>query len=102
MRSDRMPRYMVLWNAQVSAWPTDRKQVLTVLEGAVGGGDQLLKAGPMKGLGWFTPQKGYAVCESDSKAHVLGMLQAFCPYYDYDVHEMVPWEDGKRAMLESA
>ena len=37
-----MSRYMVSWKANPSAWPTDPKQALTVIEGAIAGGDQLI------------------------------------------------------------
>ena len=53
-----MSRYMVSWKANPSAWPTDPKQALTVIEGAIAGGDQLIKAGAAKELNWFTPQEG--------------------------------------------
>ena len=97
-----MPRYMVLWSANPSAWPGDPKQALAVLEAATGGGDQLLAAGGLKELGWFTAQDGYAIFEADSKEAVLGMVQPFFPYYAQDVREIVPWESGKRAILDSA
>jgi hypothetical protein len=97
-----MPRFMVSWEANPSAWPTDPKQILAILEGATSGGDQLLKAGAAKELGWFTPQKGYGIFEADSKARVLGMVQGFFPYYTQDVREIVPWESAKQAFLDSA
>jgi len=97
-----MSRYVVLWRANPSAWPSDQKQVLAVLEGAAAGGDQLLKAGAAKELGWFTVQDGYAIIEADSKDRVLGMMQPFFPYYSQDIYEVVPWENGKQAILASA
>jgi len=97
-----MSSYMVLWRANPSAWPTDPKQALAVLEAATGGGDQLLKAGAAKEQGWFTAQEGYAMFEADSKDSVLGMVQGFFPYYTQDVREIVPWEAGKKAILDNA
>jgi hypothetical protein len=97
-----MARYMVTWKANPSAWPTEPKQVLDALEGATGGGDQLLAAGAIKELGWFTPQEGYGIFEADSKESILGMVQGFFPYYTQDVREIVPWEAGKQAILDSA
>jgi hypothetical protein len=38
-----MPKYMVLYKANPSIWPTDPKQVLALWEGIIAGGDQLLK-----------------------------------------------------------
>ncbi|MBM2812891.1 MAG: hypothetical protein HW416_3650 [Chloroflexi bacterium] len=97
-----MSRYVVLWKANPSAWPNDPKQALAVLEAVAAGGDQLLKAGAIKELGWFTGQDGYAIFEADSKDSVLGMVQPFFPYYSQDIHEVVPWESGKQAILASS
>jgi hypothetical protein len=97
-----MARYMVSWSANPSAWPTDPKEVLGALEAATGGGDQLLAGGAAKELGWFTPQEGYAIFEADSKESVLGMVQGFFPYYTQDVREIVSWDAGKKAILDSA
>jgi hypothetical protein len=30
------------------------------------------------------------------------MIQPFFPYYSQDVHEIVPWDQAKNAMLENA
>ena len=97
-----MPKFMVLWKANPSAWPADAKQGLAILEGVVAGGDQLLQMGGLKELGWFTPQEGYAIFEADSKEGVLGMVHPFFPYYSQDIREVVPWDSGKQALLESA
>jgi len=97
-----MPRYMVLYEANPSVWPTEPKQILPVLEGTIAGGDQLLKTGALKEVGWFTPQKGYAIFEADSKEKVLGMVQPFFPFYSQEIHEIVSWEKAKQALLSSA
>ena len=97
-----MSRYMVTWKANPSAWPTDPKQSLTVIEGVIAGGDQLIKAGAAKELNWFTPQEGYGLFEADSKASVLGMVQGFFPYFSQDVREVVSWDSAKKAILDSA
>ena len=96
-----MPRYMVTWRANPSAWPTDPKQILAALEGAFGGGDQLLGTGAEE-ISWLTPQEGYAIIKADSKASVLGMVQGFFPYFIQDVREAVEWESAKQAILGSA
>jgi hypothetical protein len=97
-----MARYMVFWSANPSAWPTDPKEVLAALEAATGGGDQLLGGGAAKEIGWFTAQAGYSIHEADSKESVLGMVQGFFPFFTQDVREIVPWEAGKNAILDSA
>jgi len=100
--SEKMARYLVLYKANPSLWPTDPKQGLAVLEGAVAGGDALVQAGAVKELGWFTPQDGYAIFEADSKEIVLGMIQPFFPYFTQELHEIVSWDKGKQAILASA
>lgn len=66
------------------------------------GGDYLLKTGALKEVGWFTPQEGFAIFEADSKEKVLAMVQPYFPYYSQEIHEIVPWEKAKEAMLDSA
>jgi hypothetical protein len=45
---------MLLFKANLSAWPADPKQVLAIWEGAIAGSDQLFKEGQLKEVGWFT------------------------------------------------
>ena len=97
-----MSRYLVTWKANASAWPTDPKQILAVLEGASAGANKLLNAGAAKELNWLTAQEGFGIFEADSKASVLGMVQGFFPYYNQDVREIAPWQSAMNAMLDSA
>ena len=97
-----MSRFLVTWKANASAWPTDPKQALKVLETATGGGDQLLSSGAAKEIGWLTAQEGFAIFEADAKESVLGMVQGFFPYYSQDVREITPWDKATKAMLASA
>jgi hypothetical protein len=101
MGDKNMSRYLVLFRANASVWPVDPKQSLAVLEAVFAGGDQLLRTGATE-ISWFTAQEGYAIFEADSKDTVLGMIQPFFPYYSQDVHEIVPWDQAKNAMLERA
>ena len=97
-----MARYLVLYNANPSVWPTDPKQALAVLEGAIAGGDQLLKMGALKEVGWLTPHDGFGIFETDSKDALLEMIEPFFPYYSPVIHEIVPWEKGSQAILNGA
>ena len=101
-KESAMPRYLVTWKANASAWPTDPKQSLAVLQGALAGGTMMRDAGAIKDIGHFTAEEGYAIFEADSAATVLGMVQPFFPYYSQQVREMVPWDAGSAAMVESA
>jgi hypothetical protein len=97
-----MSKYMILYKAIPSAWPTDPKQVLAIWEGVISGSDQLFKEGQLKEVGWFTNTEGYAIVESDSKDKVLGIVNHFFPFYSQEIHEIVPWEKAKEALLASA
>jgi len=93
---------LVLYRANASVWPVDPKQGLAVIEAVLAGGDELLTTGAAKEIGWFTAQEGYAIFEADSKDKVLGLISPFFPYFSQDVHEIVPWDQAKNAILESA
>ena len=93
---------MVLYKANPAVWPTDPKQLLALWEGIIGGGDELLKARVLKEVGWFNNLEGYAIFEADLKDKVLGMVNAFFPYYSQEIHEIVPWDKAKEAILSSA
>lgn len=97
-----MARYIVLYKANPALWPVDPKQGLAVLEGAIAGGEELLRMGAAKEIGWLTAQDGYAIFEVASKDQVLGMIHPFFPYFTTEVHEVVEWEKAKAAVLESA
>ena len=97
-----MAKYLVTWQANPAVWPVDPKQALAVLEGAIGGGDMLLKSGSIKEMGWLTGQQGFAIFEADSKAAVLGLTEPFFPFYLQEVREIVPWADANEAILASA
>jgi hypothetical protein len=94
-----MTRYMVLWKANPEKWPADLKQALNVWEGATGGADQLLKSGIAKEIGFFSEVEGYAIFEADSREKVMGAVAPFHPLFIQEIHEMVPWEKGKAAVL---
>ena len=93
---------MVLYKANASAWPTDRKQILAITEGVVAGADQLIKTGAVKEIGWFTTEAGYAILEANSKEAVLQTVAPYFPLYSQDIQEIVSWEKGKEALLAAA
>jgi len=78
------------------------QQALAVVEAAASGGDHLLRSGGITELGWLTAQDGYAIFEASSKDQVHGMVHSFYPFYKQEIHEIVPWEQGKQAILASA
>ena len=97
-----MSKYMVLWKANATAWPTDPKGVLAMWEGTAAGADHLLSASAVNEIGWFASEEDYAILDAGSKEEVMGMVQPFFPYFSQDIREIVPWEKGKEAILRSA
>jgi hypothetical protein len=97
-----MSKYMILFKANPSAWPSDPKQVLAIWEGAMAGTERLLKEGQLKEVGWFTNSEGYAIVESESKDKVLEIVNHFFPFFSQEIHEIVPWDRAKEALLSSA
>jgi len=97
-----MSKYMVLLHPNSESWPKDPKQSLATWEGAAAGADQLLKTGLAKEHGWFTNLEGYTVFEAESKEKVLEMVTPFFPLFSYTIHEVVPWEKGRNAVLAGA
>ncbi len=97
-----MARFIVLWKANASVWPSEPKGVLAMWQAATAGGDHLLNDGSLKELGWLGADEGYAIFEAGSKAAVMGMIQPFFPHFSQEIREIVSWEDGKQAILSSA
>ena len=97
-----MSRYMILFRANPSVFPTDPKQMLATAEATFEGADHLLETGVLEEVGWFTSAEGYAIQEADSKDKVIELISAFFPYFSQEVHEIVPHDKAKEAILASA
>ncbi len=96
-----MSRYMILFRANLFAWPTDPKGLLALTEKVAAGGDYQLKTGQLKEIGWFSNTEGYAIAEG-SMEKAIELAYSYNPYYSQEIREMVPWEKGKEALLASA
>jgi hypothetical protein len=93
-------RYYLRYQASI---PTKRPQIYAQNSPGEGGRDQLLKDGQqLKEVERFSNIEGYAIFESDSMDKVLGMINAFFPFYSQEIHEIIPWEKAKEAILASA
>lgn len=96
-----MSRYLILFEAENSLFPTDLKELLHLWEGILAGADQLFNLG-MKDLGWFSPREGYAIIEAESKAKLLGLVSAFFPLYNQEIREIASHAEAKEELLASA
>ena len=97
-----MPKYMVLYKANPSTWPTDPKALLAFTEKTAAGADMLLKSGAVKEIGAFNSTDGYAMIEAESKVKVIEIVAAFNPFFSQEIHEIVPWAEAQQANLRAA
>ena len=74
-----MPRYIVHFNTNPSAWPSDPAQVLATWEAVMAGGSQLLEQGLFDEIGWVGNLEGYGLVEAESKASVIGLVNDSFP-----------------------
>jgi len=63
--------------------------------------DNLIKAGEIKEFGYFADGKsGYALGEAEI-TDVLRDISTFLPFYEADVHEIIPYEKGKETIRDA-
>lgn len=94
-----MARYLITWKANASAWPTDPKAALALLEGAIRGGNMLREQGFVKDIGWLSAEEGFGIFEADSKATVVGLVSPFFPLYSQQIREIGEWDASSDAAL---
>ncbi len=95
-----MPRYMVNFKANPSAWPSDLKQGLAITEKIAAASQQLVSSGTVKEVGNFSESEGFAIIEADSKAKVMEITAPFFPLYSNEIREIVSLEEGNAAVLK--
>ena len=97
-----MPRYIVHFAANPSAWPNDPSEVVTCWQAALGGGNQLLEQGLVDEIGWVSNVEGYGLLEADSKATVIGLVNGFFPFFSQEIMELVPHGEAGAAHVAGA
>jgi hypothetical protein len=79
----------------------DPAEYLKMQEKVWAGLDTITKAGLMKEFGYFADGKsGYAIGEGDI-IDAFRNLSTFLPFYESDVHEIIPYEKGKEAIRDA-
>ena len=73
-----MPRYIVHFNTNPSAWPSDPAQVLATWEAVMAGGSQLLEQGLFDEIGWVGNLEGYGLVEAESNVPSASSSVSFC------------------------
>ena len=94
-----MARFLTLWRRNpVAPWPTDPIEYSKLQEKAWAGIDDLIKKGIVKEFGFFlNGTSGYAIGEGES-ADTFRNVSMFTPYWESEVHEIIPFEKGKEIL----
>lgn len=89
---------MSLWKLDSSLVPEDPNGRLRLFEIQSGAIDSLLKSGAIMEFGFFETDKGYVIFEASSRAEAMRLGTLFYPNVRNEPYEMIPWEEGKRAI----
>ena len=100
-----MARFLVMWKRNpVAPWPKDPEEYSGLQEKMWTEIDQLLKKGQMKDFSYFLDgTSGYAIGEGEA-ADIFRDLSTFTPFYEFQVHDIIPYTKGKetlRALLKT-
>jgi hypothetical protein len=95
-------RFLVLWRRNpVAPWPMDPAEYGKFQEKVWAGLDALMKAGLMKEFGYFADgRSGYAIGEGEI-TDAFRSVSTFLPFYEADVHEMIPYGKGKETIKDA-
>ena len=97
-----MARFLLLWRRNpVAPWPMDPAEYLKMQEKVWAGLDALIKAGEIKEFGYFADgRSGYVLGEAET-TDVFRDVSTFLPFYEADVHEIIPYEKGKETIRDA-
>jgi len=89
-------RFLNLWRRNpVAPWPADPVESAKIIERAWAAMDDLIKKGLVKEFGFFLDTtSGYTIGEGES-ADAFRSVGMFTPYWESEVHEILPYEKGK-------
>ena len=87
-----MGKFLILWQQNLQAWPTDPKESLELSEKVWAGMDNLRKMGQVKDSGTFLDGlSGYVIGEGES-ADLFKSVNMFSPLFTCEVQEIIPFE----------
>lgn len=94
-----MARILTLWRMNpLAPWPRDPAEAAKLRERMWAAIDDLMKKGLIKEFGWFlNGTSGYTIGEGDI-AEAFKDVSMFLPYYEQEVHEVIPYEKGKEIL----
>ncbi|MGA7076556.1 MAG: hypothetical protein WBZ42_08455 [Halobacteriota archaeon] len=92
-------KFMVMWRYNPMApWPADPTEIAKMWEMMWAGIDNNLKTGETLELGYFAnATSGYGISSGETKDQ-FRHAYSFYPFFDIEVHEIVPYETGKEIM----
>ncbi|MCP8308443.1 MAG: hypothetical protein H3Z54_07080 [archaeon] len=87
-----MARFLVLWRRSLTTWPTDPAEKSKLIQKMGAAIDKHIKKGEIKEHGHFLDgNSGYTIWEAEA-TDIFRNLSMTWPYYEYEVHEMIPYE----------
>jgi len=100
-----MARFLVLWKRNpVAPWPRDPEEYLKLQEKMWAGIDHLVKRGEVRDFSYFLDgTSGYTLGEGEA-TDIFRDVSMLTPFYECEVHEIIPYEKGKetlRALLKA-
>jgi hypothetical protein len=96
-----MARFLVVWHTNpVAPWPTNPEEYLKLQEMMWAGMDNLMRQGQVKEFGYFADgRSGYSIGEGET-ADTFRSVSLFSPYIECEVHEIIPYEKGKKIVRD--
>lgn len=96
-----MARFLVLWRRNLTTWPTDPVEKSKLVSKIGGNIDNNIKKGEIKEHGHFLDgNSGYTIWEGEA-IDVFRNLSMTWPYYEYEVHEFIPYEKSREILRET-
>ena len=88
-----MGRYHLLWEADTTRTPVDRKERGTLVKGLLDIVKQDIEKGITKDWGGFLGEaKGYAIVEG-TELEIAKMIQQYTPFVSFEVHPVTSLSD---------
>ena len=96
-----MARFLAIWKQnQMAPYPTDPTEAAKLNQMMFAGIDELKKNGEILDFGMFPDgTTGFAISKGEA-ADVFRRVNMFQPYFLFEVHEIVPYEQAKEITKE--
>ena len=96
-----MAKFLALWKQNPMApFPTDPQEAAKLNAMMFAGIDDLMKKGEIIDFGMFPDgSNGYAISKGEA-ADVYRRVNMFQPYFLFEIHEIVPYEQAKEIMKQ--